>query len=141
MCNPLSSGYLLCDGRTRRITQYSAKGGMDPDGEQKGGTTWSCQILCGEFGFGHLAALTVHRTVIHYRSAVRFAHYLRVMRAPIQLRPKIDRVARTYIPQGLATGKATNESQKHRNKFGRFLVAFPSDKPVLTLAVVCLRLL
>ena len=26
------SGYLLCDGRTRRITQYSAKGGMDPDG-------------------------------------------------------------------------------------------------------------
>ncbi len=43
-------------------------------------TTWlrgwdlnlmSCQILCGEFGFRHLAALTVHRTVIHYRSAVR----------------------------------------------------------------------
>ncbi len=33
----------------------------------------SCQILCGEFDFGHLAALTVHRTVIHYRSDVRFS--------------------------------------------------------------------
>ena len=40
----------------------------------------SCQILCGEFVFGHLAALTVHRTVIHFRSAVRCALYLRVMR-------------------------------------------------------------
>ena len=40
----------------------------------------SCQILCGEFSFGHLAALTVHRTVIHFRSAVRCALYLRVMR-------------------------------------------------------------
>ena len=34
-------------------------------------TTWSCQILCGEFVFGHLAVLTVHRTVIHCRSVVR----------------------------------------------------------------------
>ncbi len=34
-------------------------------------TTWSCQILCGEFVCGHLAVLTVHRTVIHCRSAVR----------------------------------------------------------------------
>ena len=25
-------------------------------------TTWSCQILCGEFNFGHLAALTVHKS-------------------------------------------------------------------------------
>ena len=40
----------------------------------------SRQILCGEFVVGHLAALTVHWTVIHYRSAVRFAHYLRVIR-------------------------------------------------------------
>ena len=40
----------------------------------------SCQILCGEFAFGHLAALTVHWTVIHYRSAVRFALYLRLIR-------------------------------------------------------------
>ena len=64
-------------------------------------------------------------------------HDLRVMRAPIQLRPKIHRVDRTYRPQRIATGKATNEPRKHRNKFGRLGVAFSLSKLVLTLGMAC----